>query len=193
MWDGLTTNDQERVVVLAATNRPQDLDDAVLRRLPRRMLVDLPNLQQREEILSVICRGEDLGPDVSLAEVARFTEGYSGSDLKNCNFWMCLLVFFFLLAHSVFLFKKKVCVAAAFVPVREILEREKSMGLDPHRRALNETVVLRPLMQRDFEKAKEKVVASVSDEQTSMSELREWNATFGSEGDRRKRSLPYFL
>lgn len=53
MWDGLKTKENERVIVLAATNRPFDLDDAVLRRMPRRLLVDLPDASNREKILRV--------------------------------------------------------------------------------------------------------------------------------------------
>ena len=51
-WDGLRTT-QDRVVVIGSTNRPFDLDEAVLRRMPRRVLVDLPDLKTREEILKV--------------------------------------------------------------------------------------------------------------------------------------------
>jgi len=54
MWDGLKTKDNERVIVLAATNRPFDLDDAVLRRMPRRLLVDLPDALNREKIIRVM-------------------------------------------------------------------------------------------------------------------------------------------
>lgn len=53
-WDGLKTKDNERVLVLAATNRPFDLDDAVLRRLSRRLLIDLPNQENRVKILKVV-------------------------------------------------------------------------------------------------------------------------------------------
>lgn len=54
MWDGLRTKQTERVLVLAATNRPFDLDEAVLRRLNRRVLVDLPSVENRAKILRVV-------------------------------------------------------------------------------------------------------------------------------------------
>ncbi|KAF2993693.1 hypothetical protein E8E13_002115 [Curvularia kusanoi] len=79
-WDGL--NDLS-VFVMVATNRPFDLDDAVIRRLPRRLLVDLPTQNDRREILRIHLQGEQLDPSVSLDDLAKRTPFYSGSDLKN--------------------------------------------------------------------------------------------------------------
>lgn len=101
MWDGLKTKENERVIVMAATNRPFDLDDAVLRRMPRRLLVDLPDSDNRQKILRVILSKEDLEPDFDFKAVGDMTEGFSGSDLKN------------------------LCISAAYIPIREILEKEK--------------------------------------------------------------------
>ncbi|GAN05781.1 conserved hypothetical protein [Mucor ambiguus] len=80
-WDGLSSHNQG-IIVMAATNRPFDLDDAVLRRMPRRILVDLPNEDDRAEILKILLKDED-HHQVSIAEIAKATEHYSGSDLKN--------------------------------------------------------------------------------------------------------------
>ncbi|EJD05810.1 AAA-domain-containing protein [Fomitiporia mediterranea MF3/22] len=82
--DGLKTKTGNgNVIVIGATNRPFDLDDAVLRRLPRRLLVDLPGVGEREEILKILLRDEELAPDVDLAWLAKRTEMFSGSDLKH--------------------------------------------------------------------------------------------------------------
>ena len=82
--DGLRSNSQEKkVIVIGATNRPFDLDDAVLRRLPRRLLVDLPGEKERKEILNILLREENLAEDVDLGEMAKRTGDFSGSDLKR--------------------------------------------------------------------------------------------------------------
>ncbi|QRV85888.1 AAA family ATPase [Ceratobasidium sp. AG-Ba] len=81
--DGLRSNTSSNVVVIGATNRPFDLDDAVLRRLPRRLLIDLPGLDEREAILKIMLSGESVADDVDVKGLAKRTEGFSGSDLKN--------------------------------------------------------------------------------------------------------------
>eukprot|EP00053_Salpingoeca_punica_P019073 m.190359 g.190359 ORF g.190359 m.190359 type:complete len:1117 (-) comp17562_c2_seq6:44-3394(-) len=85
-WDGLTKKAFEsssRVTVLAATNLPQALDDAVLRRLPRRLHVPLPDADARLEILRKQLRRNKLSEDVDLKDVAARTKDFSGSDLHN--------------------------------------------------------------------------------------------------------------
>uniref|UniRef100_A0A0E0MNB7 AAA+ ATPase domain-containing protein n=1 Tax=Oryza punctata TaxID=4537 RepID=A0A0E0MNB7_ORYPU len=76
---------QERVSVLGATNRPYDLDEAVIRRFSCRVMVDLPDALNRERILSVILSEEKLAPDVDLKTLANMTDGYSGSYLMDRN------------------------------------------------------------------------------------------------------------
>ena len=73
------------IVVLAATNRPDVLDPALLRpgRFDRQVVVPLPNRAERLAILKVHCKGKTLDPDVDLDVVARGTPGFSGADLAN--------------------------------------------------------------------------------------------------------------
>ncbi len=73
------------VVILAATNRPEVLDKALLRpgRFDRRVIVDRPDLKGRENILKVHCRGVKLGADIALEKIAKATSGAVGSDLAN--------------------------------------------------------------------------------------------------------------
>jgi cell division protease FtsH len=73
------------IVVLAATNRPEVLDPALLRpgRFDRQVVIPLPTLDERAAILAVHCRDKKLGPSVDLQVVARGTPGFSGADLAN--------------------------------------------------------------------------------------------------------------
>ncbi|KAM3326345.1 putative protein isoform X1 [Capsicum chacoense] len=173
-WDGLRTKDKERVLVLAATNRPFDLDEAVIRRLPRRLMVNLPDASNREKILRVILAKEELAPNVDVEAIANMTEGYSGSDLKN------------------------LCVSAAHCPIREILEKEKkdkasAIAENRPTPALHSSADIRPLNMDDFKYAHEQVHASVSSESSNMNELLQWNDLYGEGGSRKKTSLSYFM
>ncbi|OWM90680.1 uncharacterized protein LOC116195970 isoform X2 [Punica granatum] len=155
-WDGLRSKDSQRILILGATNRPFDLDDAVIRRLPRRIHVDLPDAENRKKILKIILANENLEPGFEIDKLANSTEGYSGSDLKN------------------------LCIAAAYRPVQELLEHEKQVHKD------NGSPMLRPLNLDDFLQSKSKVAPSVAYDAASMNELRKWNEQYGEGGSRRK-------
>jgi len=81
--DGFGEN--EGVIVMAATNRPDILDKALLRpgRFDRQITVNYPDVKGREEILKVHSRGKPLAPDVELSTIAKSTAGFTGADLEN--------------------------------------------------------------------------------------------------------------
>jgi len=135
LWDGFVTNENANVIVLCATNRPGDLDEAIIRRLPRAFEIGLPDAAQRERILRVLLRGERLEPNFDFAAVARATAGYSGSDLEE------------------------LCRQAAYRAVRDLLETERAAAqLDMHtkggrsrnREELGRPSDPRPLRVHDF-------------------------------------------
>ncbi|KAF3679813.1 Spastin [Capsicum annuum] len=184
-WDGLLTKPGERILVLAATNRPFDLDEAIIRRFERRIMVSLPAVENREKILRTLLAKEKV-EDLDYKELAAMTEGYSGSDLKN------------------------LCTTAAYRPVRELIQQEREKDLEKKRRAeegknaeghsdkkdeaAEERVIsLRPLNMEDMRQAKNQVAASFASEGSVMSELKQWNDLYGEGGSRKKEQLSYFL
>ncbi|KAH6756720.1 P-loop containing nucleoside triphosphate hydrolases superfamily protein [Perilla frutescens var. hirtella] len=102
-WDGLNWKESERILVIGATNRPFDLDEAVIRRMPRRIYVGLPDVETRLKILKILLSKENLESGFSFEQLAEATQGYSGSDLK------------------------KLCVAAAYRPIEEFLQQESKV------------------------------------------------------------------
>jgi len=76
---------ETQVIVVSATNRPDILDPALLRpgRFDRKVVLDMPDINDREKILKIHCRGKPLALDVNLREVAERTPGFSGADVAN--------------------------------------------------------------------------------------------------------------
>ncbi|KAK1392179.1 hypothetical protein POM88_011235 [Heracleum sosnowskyi] len=138
LWDGLTTDQNARVMVLAATNRPSELDEAIRRRLPQTFKVGLPDHRGRVDILKVVLKGEKVGSSIDLDHISGLCDGYSGSDLFE------------------------LCKQAAYFPIRDLLNAEKS-GL--------KSSEPRPLSQTDLEKVistKRKTEVSASEYCNSM-------------------------
>jgi len=102
LWDGLST-DTNSVVVIGATNRPKDVDTAILRRMPLTFKLGLPDRSQRREIISAVMRLEQVDESVDTFRLAKLTEGFSGSDLRE------------------------LCRSAAMVRVREMSGEEDSL------------------------------------------------------------------
>ncbi|KAK7165825.1 hypothetical protein R3I93_005795 [Phoxinus phoxinus] len=83
-FDGVQSGGDERVLVMGATNRPQELDEAVLRRFAKRIYVALPTEESRLEVLkNLLSKHRNPLSQKELSQLARMTEGYSGSDLTS--------------------------------------------------------------------------------------------------------------
>ncbi|GAW14795.1 hypothetical protein ANO14919_041980 [Xylariales sp. No.14919] len=155
-WDGM---DKTKAFIMVATNRPFDLDDAVLRRLPRKLLIDLPLETDRASILKIHLKDEVVDETVSIEDLAKHTPLYSGSDLKN------------------------VCVAAAMAAVKEELEAsERHTGPEPYQWAAK-----RVLNRRHFDKALKEIGASVSEDMATLTAIRKFDQRYGDGKARKKR------
>ena len=143
LWDGISTSQQSQVLVLGATNKPQSIDPAILRRMPRTFHVPLPDAQGRQEILQLLLKDEDIDTSgrrfVEQELATKLTVGYSGSDLKE------------------------LCKAAAMVRVRERtheFSRRRVKGERVDLRKERESLTkhpLRAMSKRDFVLARSKV------------------------------------
>ncbi|CAI9767738.1 unnamed protein product [Fraxinus pennsylvanica] len=102
LWDGFTTDHNSRVMVLAATNRPSELDEAILRRLPQAFEIGIPDRRERSQILKVILKDESVEDDIDYDHIAGLCDGYTGSDLIE------------------------LCKKAAYFPIRDLLDDEKN-------------------------------------------------------------------
>jgi len=140
LWDGLITDPNCQVIVMGATNRPQDVDRAILRRMPSMFHIGLPNVSQRKSILHLILTNEMVGTDVDYNRLAKLTDGYSGSDLRE------------------------LCRNSAIYRIRDYLGAEESNAHAQSRSSTDDEEMfhdaLRPISMQDFTNAFTKMQVS---------------------------------
>ncbi|XVE52137.1 hypothetical protein DITRI_Ditri02bG0098200 [Diplodiscus trichospermus] len=139
------------VMVLAATNFPWDIDEALRRRLEKRIYIPLPNFESRKELIRINLKTVEVAPDVDIDEVARRTEGYSGDDLTN------------------------VCRDASLNGMRRKIAGKTR---DEIKNMSKDEISKDPVAMCDFEEALAKVQRSVS--QADIEKHEKWFAEFGS-------------
>lgn len=138
------------VMVLAATNFPWDIDEALRRRLEKRIYIPLPTLEGREALLAINLKEVKVVEDLELKSVARRLEGYSGADITN------------------------VCRDASMMSMRRKIAGLKPMEI----RNLNQDELDMPVSKQDFMEAVQKCNKSVSKE--DLEKYEKWMEEFGS-------------
>eukprot|EP00742_Colponemidia_sp_Colp-10_P008270 GILJ01008943.1.p1 GENE.GILJ01008943.1~~GILJ01008943.1.p1 ORF type:complete len:612 (-),score=121.33 GILJ01008943.1:230-2065(-) len=147
------TEPPKLVLVLAATNRPWDLDEALRRRLEKRIYIPLPTEKGRQELFKIALKGIELDADVDFDDLVGKTDGFSGADINN------------------------LCRDAAMMPMRAALaEARQQGGLDIAK--LKEDMKSIPLKHADFLKALKGTNRSVGKD--DLQNYSNWFAEFGS-------------
>ena len=150
--DGITNNDDPSkvVMVLAATNFPWDIDEALRRRLEKRIYIPLPTAEGREALLRINLREVKQAENLDVGEIARRLDGYSGADITNVCRDACMMVM-----------------------------RRRIQGLTPEQiRSLSKEELDLPVTFNDFEEAMRKINKSISPE--DLKKYEKWMAEFGS-------------
>lgn len=83
LWDGLLSSKTNRIVLIGATNRPNDIDKAVLRRMPVVFEINLPTKEERKKILELTLKNEKVDSNLDFDKLAESTCGFSGSELTD--------------------------------------------------------------------------------------------------------------
>jgi SpoVK/Ycf46/Vps4 family AAA+-type ATPase len=202
-WDGL--NDLS-VFVMVATNRPFDLDDAVIRRLPRRLLVDLPTKDDRKEILRIHLKGEQLDELVDLEDIAKRTPFYSGSDLKNIAVSAALACVKEENEQAAIAAAKAAEAKSPTSPETESTTDASTTSSDPSS-SQNSAPAKPPhlvrgqtytfpekriLHSRHFDKALQEISASISEDMSSLSAIKKFDEQYGDrKGNKRRKDFGF--
>lgn len=142
--------DQKKVIVLAATNFPWDIDEALRRRLEKRIYIPLPDAPARRALVEINCKGVEVASDVDIDSLATKTEGYSGDDITN------------------------VCRDASMNGMRRMIDGKSGDEI----RAMRKEEMAVPISGRDFEEAIARISPSVS--ANDIKRFEAWRAEFGS-------------
>lgn len=149
--DGINNSSNTKpVMVLAATNYPWDIDEALRRRLEKRIYIPLPSEESRRALIRINLKGVETAEDLNIDELARLTDGYSGDDLTN------------------------VCRDASMNGMRRKIYGKKPDEM----KHMTKDDLNDPVQMRDFEEALAKISPSVAT--TDIEHHEKWMAEFGS-------------
>lgn len=148
--EGVHTDDSQ-VIVLGATNFPWMLDDALIRRLEKRIYIPLPDEEARKELLKINLKDVQLDKELDLDELAKKFEGYSGADISN------------------------VCRDASLMGMRK-----RVIGLDREEiKSLNAKEIDMPVSREDFLDALKRIKSSVNNKE-DIQRYENWMKEYGS-------------
>mmetsp|Transcript_88096 Transcript_88096/g.247703 ORF Transcript_88096/g.247703 Transcript_88096/m.247703 type:complete len:610 (+) Transcript_88096:130-1959(+) len=144
----------KQVMVLAATNRPWDLDEALRRRLEKRIYIPLPGPEGRKQLFDINLQDVKMASDVEVQEMVRRSEGYSGADVTN------------------------VCREAAMMGLRKRMQKARQEGISVAKMQMLKDEVDVPVTQSDFLEALRNVQKSVGTD--DLQHFSDWMKEFGS-------------
>ncbi|KAJ3438192.1 putative aaa atpase [Anaeramoeba flamelloides] len=176
-WYG-ECRENKNVIIIGVTNRPYDLDEAIIRRFEKQFYIPLPNFEQRIEILKVLLKHEKLESNFNFRQLAKLTVNYSGSDLKN------------------------LVKAALYIPIYEQLKKEKNLILQANgvaeercqgnfekpsssgfqrnmkKISKDNTITLRELKFGDFQRQVNLIKSSVKLNSINSKQLKKWYSCY---------------
>jgi katanin p60 ATPase-containing subunit A1 len=152
--DQAEEEERKLVMVLGATNRPWDLDEALRRRFEKRIYIPLPTSKGREDLFKINLKGAGVADNLEFSELVAKTEGYSGADISN------------------------VCREAALMPMKRLLEQNKGDIMDMVNNESFKNKLNAPITMEDLNIALKNTSKSVSD--ISLKDYEKWTLEFKS-------------
>jgi katanin p60 ATPase-containing subunit A1 len=153
--DGMGTDKDKRICVLGATNNPWSIDNALLRRLEKRIYIPLPDLDNRIQVIHKCVCDINLAEDVDFQRIALAMEGFSGHDVAN------------------------VCRSAALMPARRFLRGKSPEDVKENAEEYDELLVNTPVTNADFQDGIRRTPPSVS--KSAVSKFEEWQKKYERE------------
>ena len=152
--DGVSSIGEKRIMILATTNRPWDIDEAMRRRLEKRIYVPLPDSDARRDLLKIHTKGIKVKEDIDFDAIVQSTEGYSGADVQS------------------------VCREASMMPLRKAIAGLSPQDIAERSAAIEESHSEMEVSQADFQAACERCKSSVGSR--DLDRYASWFEEFGS-------------
>ncbi|KAJ3447333.1 putative aaa atpase [Anaeramoeba flamelloides] len=176
-WEGIKSNGKSNILVIGATNRPYDLDEAILRRFEKKISVPLPDLSQRMQILKTLLLKNNLvSDDFNLNELSVLTKGFTGSELKN----LITTSSYYPIYEQLQLENPNVSSQSNDFKIPNLNQFNKSNTNSSFQPTTNNNtqIKLRKLQLEDFKKCLLKIKSSININSLDFKQLNKWHSEY---------------